>query len=229
MSTLLLYQSKIIIDIGMDTCCIRIESGIFFLSKLNSRAKKQPPFGGVIFGGRAGIVYSHSTIVRGPLSTRNDFTTLTLFVKSAIVSNPRRVFFKHDLYGFFVPRTKKQPPFGGVIFGGRAGTRTLDPLIKSQLLYQLSYASINSFLDRTGIIIDFFLINASFYHIYHIVVLTSHLLYRQLSGFRPATSRVANLFSDNQTQTQHPAIHLMPNHISQAAQSPQHLPPLQLL
>ena len=25
--------------------------------------------------------------------------------------------------------------------GGRAGTRTLDPLIKSQLLYQLSYAS----------------------------------------------------------------------------------------
>ncbi len=32
---------------------------------------------------------------------------------------------------------------GGVFFisGGRAGTRTLDPLIKSQLLYQLSYAS----------------------------------------------------------------------------------------
>ncbi len=30
----------------------------------------------------------------------------------------------------------------GVFFisGGRAGTRTLDPLIKSQLLYQLSYA-----------------------------------------------------------------------------------------
>ena len=26
------------------------------------------------------------------------------------------------------------------IYGGRAGTRTLDPLIKSQLLYQLSYA-----------------------------------------------------------------------------------------
>ena len=26
-------------------------------------------------------------------------------------------------------------------YGGRAGTRTLDPLIKSQLLYQLSYAS----------------------------------------------------------------------------------------
>ena len=30
---------------------------------------------------------------------------------------------------------------GVCIFGGRTGTRTLDPLIKSQLLYQLSYAS----------------------------------------------------------------------------------------
>ena len=35
-----------------------------------------------------------------------------------------------------------KPPNGGfIIYGGRAGTRTLDPLIKSQLLYQLSYAS----------------------------------------------------------------------------------------
>jgi hypothetical protein len=28
----------------------------------------------------------------------------------------------------------------GRLFGGRTRTRTLDPLIKSQLLYQLSYA-----------------------------------------------------------------------------------------
>ena len=27
-----------------------------------------------------------------------------------------------------------------ILFGGRTRTRTLDPLIKSQLLYQLSYA-----------------------------------------------------------------------------------------
>ena len=38
--------------------------------------------------------------------------------------------------------TNKKPPCGGFfVCGGRAGTRTLDPLIKSQLLYQLSYAS----------------------------------------------------------------------------------------
>ena len=38
-------------------------------------------------------------------------------------------------------RNKKPPDGGFIIYGGRAGTRTLDPLIKSQLLYQLSYAS----------------------------------------------------------------------------------------
>ena len=35
----------------------------------------------------------------------------------------------------------KHAQTGAFIFGGRTGTRTLDPLIKSQLLYQLSYAS----------------------------------------------------------------------------------------
>ena len=30
-----------------------------------------------------------------------------------------------------------------LIFGGRMGTRTPDPLIKSQLLYQLSYAPVD--------------------------------------------------------------------------------------
>ena len=34
----------------------------------------------------------------------------------------------------------KKPLYAAYIFGGRTGTRTLDPLIKSQLLYQLSYA-----------------------------------------------------------------------------------------
>ena len=33
---------------------------------------------------------------------------------------------------------KKQPQMRLFYLGGRAGTRTLDPLIKSQLLYQLS-------------------------------------------------------------------------------------------
>ena len=44
--------------------------------------------------------------------------------------------------------TKKQPQLRLLYFGGRAGTRTLDPLIKSQLLYQLSYASKTIFLNQ---------------------------------------------------------------------------------
>ena len=45
--------------------------------------------------------------------------------------------------------------------GGRTGTRTLDPLIKSQLLYQLSYASRNCQIHA---IINYFQQNASVYH-----------------------------------------------------------------
>ena len=48
------------------------------------------------------------------------------------------------------PTQKKRPYKWPFISGGRAGTRTLDPLIKSQLLYQLSYAS----RTVTGLIID---------------------------------------------------------------------------
>ena len=46
----------------------------------------------------------------------------------------------------------KLTAFVNGIFGGRAGTRTLDPLIKSQLLYQLSYAPGSSFCNicQTG-------------------------------------------------------------------------------
>ena len=60
--------------------------------------------------------------------------------------------------------------------GGRAGTRTLDPLIKSQLLYQLSYASKTNFLIRTGVIIDFFLSNASLYHSHIVEALILYVL-----------------------------------------------------
>ena len=35
-------------------------------------------------------------------------------------------------------QTKKPPKSGGFLFGALPGTRTLGPLIKSQLLYQLS-------------------------------------------------------------------------------------------
>ena len=38
-------------------------------------------------------------------------------------------------------KNKKTPDFWCFIFGGGTGTRTLDPMIKSHLLYQLSYAS----------------------------------------------------------------------------------------
>ena len=48
------------------------------------------------------------------------------------------------------PHHKKRPHLWSFVSGGRAGTRTLDPLIKSQLLYQLSYAS----RTATGNIID---------------------------------------------------------------------------
>ena len=44
-------------------------------------------------------------------------------------------------YGFFVPcpKNKKSAKRRFFISGGDTGTRTLDPMIKSHLLYQLSY------------------------------------------------------------------------------------------
>ena len=44
------------------------------------------------------------------------------------------------LYAFYSKKQKKHP-FGCFIFGGGTEIRTLDPMIKSHLLYQLSYAS----------------------------------------------------------------------------------------
>ena len=55
------------------------------------------------------------------------------------------------LVGFSSCATKiKHTQKGVFIFGGGTGTRTLDPLIKSQLLYQLSYASMNSYSGVRG-------------------------------------------------------------------------------
>ena len=101
---------------------------------------------------------------------------------------------------------------GRCIFGGRAGTRTLDPLIKSQLLYQLSYASRTDFFIRTGLIIDFFLSNASFYHNHTLVYIILHFLYLQSSACLPMSLPCVNLVLNNQRQTQHHAILPMPNH-----------------
>ena len=69
---------------------------------------------------------------------------------------------------------QKKPPFQAVfICGGRAGIRTLDPLIKSQLLYQLSYAS------NVSEFYMLFLLNASFYQKNHAIQIISLTLGNQ--------------------------------------------------
>ena len=45
-------------------------------------------------------------------------------------------------------RTKKRKPLEAAFFGTPAGGRTLDTLIKSQVLYQLSYGSIVLWLQK---------------------------------------------------------------------------------
>ena len=52
----------------------------------------------------------------------------------------------------FAATARKNPAAKGWFFGGLAGARTLDPLIKSQLLYQLSYKSMENIklLRRPG-------------------------------------------------------------------------------
>ena len=52
--------------------------------------------------------------------------------------------------GFSSCAIKKRPIRSLNLFGGGTGTRTLDPLIKSQLLYQLSYASKTTFSSAFG-------------------------------------------------------------------------------
>src|SRR6516165_9032199 len=46
----------------------------------------------------------------------------------------------HNRVLFYWPELKKPLFYSGLSFGGRTRARTWDPLIKSQLLYQLSYA-----------------------------------------------------------------------------------------
>ena len=79
-------------------------------------------------GGRAGIGYADLA----KFASANRHSSVCLFAAVRTLSP-----------GFFVPRdtNKKRRQAAFFISGGRAGTRTLDPLIKSQLLYQLSYAS----------------------------------------------------------------------------------------
>ena len=88
----------------------------------------------------------------GPLSPRKIQTSQSLF-SSTNGSEPNRQLRCQRDSRQSVPTKNKNDHFRGLfIFGGRAGTRTLDPLIKSQLLYQLSYAS-KTFLSVSNYII----------------------------------------------------------------------------
>ncbi|GEM_PF-3519693 len=50
---------------------------------------------------------------------------------------------QHKSLEIYNPKYEKQSANFKLGSGGRAEDRTLDPLIKSQLLYQLSYASLH--------------------------------------------------------------------------------------
>ena len=52
-----------------------------------------------------------------------------------------------------VLQNKKHRQSGLFYLGGGTETRTLDPMIKSHLLYQLSYASKTELLSRSGAIL----------------------------------------------------------------------------
>ena len=51
---------------------------------------------------------------------------------------------------------KKTRQCGGEISGGTTGTRTLDPMIKSHLLYQLSYGPMDPESNRVNAIFRWF-------------------------------------------------------------------------
>ena len=63
--------------------------------------------------------------------------------------------------GFEQPRTKKDLIKRSYFYGRRVGVRTPDPLIKSQLLYQLSYAPMN--LNKTEYKPHIFYLQVFFY------------------------------------------------------------------
>ena len=167
---------------------------LFFTQKTSTRLtagsssraqKKQPPFGGVILVDAQGLYIPITLSLMGPFPHATILRALR-FVKSAIVSNPRRVH-PHGLLRVLRPAHKKTTAIRRCYFGGRAGTRTLDPLIKSQLLYQLSYASISEFFHRTVTIIDFFLSNASFYRNAPLTYVILHFLYLKYFVSLPTT------------------------------------------
>ena len=86
----------------------------------------------LIFGGRAGIPSTLCVCGETVTIWRHFICQIYLFTNWQL-----RCEGSHPL----ALQKQKSPYLGDFIFGGRAGIRTLDPLIKSQLLYQLSYAS----------------------------------------------------------------------------------------
>ena len=125
MSTPIFYQGNINIYIGMnpwDTMSIKSN-------------KKRPSNGRLFLVDSAwDCIFPCSFSLHGPLSLRMARTAHSL-----VLANWR----SEPFHGFSSAwsNTKKTAVKWPFISGGRAGTRTLDPLIKSQLLYQLSYAS----------------------------------------------------------------------------------------
>ena len=99
---------------------------------------KTPETGVFIFGGRTGTPSLDIFSYVGCGAFVSAQTSLML-VFAYSLSNPRQLRCKGLLVHLCYKN--KTPETGVFIFGGRTGTRTLDPLIKSQLLYQLSYAS----------------------------------------------------------------------------------------
>ena len=164
MSTIQFYQSYLNIYIGMNPC---------------KKTYKKTAHGGLLFWWtRQWTVYSHMRFrFMGPFHYVRFKLRFTCFHQLTF-RTLLRVLVRLSLQN-------KKPHMAVYYFGGRAGTRTLDPLIKSQLLYQLSYASRTEFLIRTGVIIDFFLVNASLYHNYVATNAISYALYHQLSAHLP--------------------------------------------
>ena len=170
------------------------------------KAQKNRTWRFIYFGGHRNGLYIP---ICGTLPQWAPFTTYGSNFFSFVLANWRSEPFLGSRPA--CPNKTKNRTWRFIYFGGRAGTRTLDPLIKSQLLYQLSYASKTNFLIRTGVIIDFFLSNASLYHNHFVVCAILYVLYLLLSVRPPVSLHGVNHFLNNQTQTQHHAIHPMPS------------------
>ena len=126
MSTPIFYQGNINIYIGMnpwDTMSI----------KSNKKRPYKWPF---ISGGLCLGLYI-------PMFVFTPWAPFTTYGANSAFACSCQLAFRTLSRGLvrLVQHKKKRPYKWPFISGGRAGTRTLDPLIKSQLLYQLSYAS----------------------------------------------------------------------------------------